>query len=259
MRSIQQAARDAAHGPAPLPHHFSTWRTTLSTAEGDFATPERHNLVTNSGNDWLARAMGMGCSFTFATAAGTATASSATTLTNSGASFPTAGLGLAGQIVFVGANSSGTGSTVYGRISSNSSTVLTVDEWYSPTSATGAAGTTPNATGQYLIAPGQSPAEWMAVTASSFTPNATDTTLVGESTSGGTARAVGTFAHTTGTTTYTLIHLWTSTATITINNEAQFTACNTTGAGTMVFESVEPSPPTLVSGDTLQNTVTCTV
>lgn len=225
----------------------------------------RHNLTTDTATgytnrrDWQAKAMGMGPAFTFATATGNATASSGTTLTNSGAAFPTAGQALAGQIVAVGPNSSGTGSVVYGVIVSNTSTVLTVDQWYNPASATGAAGTTPNATGSYQILPGQNPAAWLAVTSDATSPTSADTTLASELAANGFTRAVGTYSHTAAATTYALVHLWTATGTQTINNEAIFGACNVTGGGVMPFKSAEPSPPTLVSGDTLQNTVTITI
>jgi hypothetical protein len=225
----------------------------------------RHNLTTDTASgytnrrDWQSKAMGQGPSFAFATATGAATATTATTLTNSGASFPTAGQGLAGQIVAVGANSSGTGSIVYGVIVSNTSTVLTVDQWYNPASATGAAGTTPNATGQYQILPGQNPASWLAVTSDATAPAATDTTLTSEATTNGFARAVGTYSHTAAASTYSLSKLFTASGTLTVNKGAVFGACNTTGGGVMPFESAEPSPPTLISGDTLTQTVTVTI
>lgn len=224
----------------------------------------RHNLTTTTASgytnalDWLAKAMGAGPSTAFAVAQGNATATSGTTLT-APTGFPTAGQALAGSIVVAGPNASGTGSKVYGVIVSNSATVLTVDQWYDPTSTTGAAGTTPNATCSYVVVPGQNPAAWMAVTTDATTPTTADTTLTSELAAGGMSRAVGTYAHTAAATTYTLVHLWTATATNTINKEAQFGACNVTGGGVMPFESAEPSPPTLVSGDTLQNTITLTI
>ncbi|HLY33907.1 MAG TPA: hypothetical protein VKQ07_05195 [Jatrophihabitantaceae bacterium] len=231
----------------------------------DVLTERVHNLTTTTAtgytnaNDWLAKAMGQGPSMAFATITGNATATGATSLTNSGASFPTSGQGLAGSIVAASRNSSGTGSTVYGIVVSNTSTVLTIDQWYDPTSTTGAAGTTPNATGAYVILPGQNPAAWLAVTTDSASPTTADTTLASELTTSGMGRAVGTYAHTAAGSTYTLVHLWTATGTVTINKEAQFGAATTTAGGVMPFESAEPSPPTLVSGDTLQNTVTVTI
>ena len=265
QRSVAQAIRTISKDPIPSVRH-SHWQTIITPSRGRARkSPWRHNVTTTTASgytnayDWLAKAMGQGPSFAFATAQGTLTAISATTATNSGAAFPTAGQGLAGSIVVVGANASGTGSVVYGVIVSNSATVLTVDQWYSGTSTSGAAGTTPNATGQYIILPGQNPAAWMAVTANAFSPSTSDTTLVGELTINGFARAVGTYSHTAAASTYTLVHLWTATGTETINNEAQFGAANPTAGGVMPFESGEPSPPTLVSGDTLQNTATITI
>lgn len=264
-RTVTQAAREASRA-ASAPISRSLWQTTITPKKGKVRKgPVRRNLTTTTASgytnayDWLAKAMGNGPSFAFASAQGTLTAVSATSATNSGATFPTAGQGLAGCIVVVGANASGAGSVVYAVIASNTSTVLTVDQWYSGTSTSGAAGSTPNATGQYIILPGQNPAAWMAVTANSFSPATSDTTLVGELTSNGFSRAVGSWSHTAAASTYALVHLWTATGTETINNEAQFGACNTTAGGVMPFESAEPSPPTLVSGDTLQNTVTITI
>ncbi len=233
--------------------HFAYFRSDVNGEKGVW----RPNLVTNAGNDWLSYAMGMGPSSAFASAQGAATATGATSLTNSGATFPTSGNGLAGQIVVAGPNSSGTGSKVYGIIKSNTSTVLTVDQWYDPTSTSGAAGTTPNATASYVILPGNASASWMAITSDSAAPAAGDTTLASELATNGFSRAVGTWAHTNGTTTYTLTHTWTcSGGSTTINKEAQFQGASGTF---MPFESAEPSPPTLVSGDTLQNTITITV
>lgn len=246
---------------------FSCFRTQVDRGGVTpvFDSGHRHNLTTDTASgytnrrDWQSKAMGMGPSFAFATATGAATATSATSLTNSGAAFPTAGQGLAGQIVAVGPNSSGTGSTVYGVIVSNTATVLTVDQWYNPASATGAAGTTPNATGNYQILPGQNPAAWLALTSNATAPAATDTTLTSELTTSGFARAVGTYAHTAAATTYTLTKVFTASGTATINKEAVFGAANPTAGGVMPFTSAEPNPPTLVSGDTLTQVVTVTI
>lgn len=235
--------------PSDLPvGHVSCFRSDINGEPG----PWRPNLTTTAANDWLAKLMGQGPSSTFATAAGAATASSGTSLTNSGAAFPTTGLALNGQ--YVVAATAG-GALVYGVIKSNTATVITVDQWYNVTSTSGAAGTTPSATGQYVVLPGNVAASFLAVTTDATTPAVGDTTLTSELTTGGMARAVGTWAHTGSATTYTLTFTWTATATNTINKEAQFAAAS---GGFMPFESAEPSPPALVSGDTLQNTITIT-
>lgn len=224
----------------------------------------RHNLTTDTASgytnrrDWQSKAMGGGAwPGSAATLNGAATATGATTLTNSGASFPTANQGLAGAIVAVGPNSSGTGSTVFGVIVSNSGTVLTVDQWY--VAGTMAAGSTPNATATYQVLPGQFPACFLAVTSDSGSATSADTTLASEATTNGFARALATYAHTAAATTYTLQKVFTASGTLTVNKEAVFGAVNTTAGGVMPFESAEPSPPTLISGDTLTQTVTITI
>lgn len=252
---------------------YSYWQGTIDHIDGRVERGIwRHNLTTTTAVgytnalDWLAKAMGQGPSFTFATAAGAAAAAitvTGTSLTNTGAAFPTAGQGLAGStIVAYGLTNN---AFVYGVITSNTATALTIDQWYSVTSTAGAAGTTPTTSGgsattgiAYIILPGQNPAPWMAVSATVHTPATTDTTLSGELTSGGFARGVGTYTHTAAGTTYGLAFLWTAGSTQTILNEAQFGAANTTGGGVMPFESAEPNSPTLVSGDTLTNVCTVT-
>jgi len=265
-KTVAQAARMASRSKTE-PQRYSHWLTKVTAGKTSkerglkSRTAWRHNLTTTTAvgytnaYDWLAKAMGQGPSFAFATAGGTATSAGLTSLTNTGAAFPTAGQGLAGSIVVAQA----AGALVYGIIVSNTPTVLTVDQWYQVTSSSGASGSTPSGTGTYAILPGQGPASWMAVTANTFAPSTADTTLAGELTTNGFGRAVGTYSHTAAASTYSLVHLWTATGTETINNEAQFGACAPSAGGVMPFESAEPTPPSLISGDTLQNTVTVTI
>lgn len=262
--TVREAARKSRSRALPLmySHFFSEVRGRNGRLK--HRSEWRHNLTTDSATgytnrrDWQSKAMGGGLyMFYGSSASGNATATSASSLTASG-SFPTASQGLAGSIVAAGPNASGVGSVGWGVIVSNTSTVLTIDQWYNP--GTGAAlGTPPNATASYQILPGQFAAPYLAVTANTFTPLSSDTTLAGELTSNGFARALGTYAHTATGSTYTLTHTWTASGTETINNEALFGAVNTTAGGVMPFESAEPNPPTLISGDTLQNTVTITI
>lgn len=267
MRTVIQAAAEAQRRKTPqmVFSHFLTEVDYKDRRKPRFRGAYRKNLTTDTASgytnrrDFQAKAMGMGPSFAFATATGNATATTGTTLTNSGASFTTAGQALAGQIVAAGPNNAGTGSRAYGVIVSNTGTALTIDQWYDPASTSGAAGTTPNATANYIVLPGQNPASWLAVTSDAGAPAATDTTLTSEATTNGFARAVGTYAHTAAATTYTLQKLFTASGSLTVNKEAVFGACNTTGGGVMPFESAEPSPPVLISGDTLTQTVTITI
>ncbi len=243
----------------------SVFLTQIHGADGKLKTTSiHHNLTTDSAvgatnrRDWQSKAMGGGVWFgSAATLVGNATSTSATSLTNTGAAFPTSGQALAGAMVAVGPNSSGTGSTVMGVIVANTATVLTVDQWTNV--GTGAVSTTPNATASYQVLPGQFPAMYLALSTDSTAPAATDTTLIGEITTGGLLRALAVFSHTAAATTYTLQKVFNATATFTVNKEAVFGAANSTAGGVMPFTSAEPNPPTLVSGDQLTQTVTITI
>lgn len=226
----------------------------------------RHNLTTDTASgytnrrDWQSKIMGGGLGAFFgATAVGSATSTTATSLTNTGASFPTANQGLSGYIVAAGPR--GTSSSgevmVFGIISSNTATVLTIDQWYNP--ATGAAGTTPNGTCTYCIIPGNAPAMFLALTSDATAPSAADTTLTSEATTNGFARAIATWSHTAAATTYAQTKTFIAAGSLTVNKEAVFGAATTTAGGVMPFESAEPSPPVLISGDQLTQTVTITI
>lgn len=225
------------------------------------------NLRVNAGNDWQAACM-TGSPNKGET--GTATSTTATTLVNTGASFPTTAVisgatgGYAGQIICVGPNSSGTGSTVWGVIVSNTATTITVDRWVSASSPF-TAGTTPNGTGQYQILPVMAPMWYLALSSTAITPAAADVTLSGELSTGGFSRTnYTTRTHTAASSSVALANTFTASATQTINSEALLSALGTGGIGSastggvMGFENTEPNPPTLVSGDTLAQTVTIT-
>lgn len=264
-RSVLAAMR--AHRKAEPTRTFSHFASEVYGLDGErkHSTGHRHNLTTDTATgftnrrDWQAKAMGGGLGAFFgATATGAATSMTATVLTNTGAAFPTTNQGLSGMIVAVGPNSAGAGSTVFGVIISNAATTLTVDQWYNP--ATGAAGTTPNATATYQVLPGQMPAMFLALSADATAPAASDTTLTAEIAANGLSRKLAVWAHTAAATTYTLQTTFTCTGgSTTINTEGVFGGCNTTGSGVMPFKSAEPSPPTLITNDTLQQTITVTI
>lgn len=213
-------------------------------------------MRVNSGADIQARQMASTEGLT-----GTASATSATTLTGTGFSASTGtNTGHVGKIVAAGPNASGTGSIVFGIIISNSTTVLTVDQWYNP--ATLAVGTTPNATCTYQILPGGISAFYMGLTTNATAAGATDISLSEELSGSGWTRAQCTYAHTTGASTYTLTKTFTSADATprTINKMAIFNALSNAGtAAQMIFESAITSPPTLVSGDTITVTETVTI
>jgi hypothetical protein len=134
-----------------------------------------HNLQVTMGiNQWL-RSLCFGDvtanSTSYTGVTGTATSTSATSLTNTGAAFPTTGgvnTGLPGHVVYCPA------AGVYGVITANTATVLTVDQWTSQSSATGAAGSTPAGTAIYSICPGAGIAGWIGLSTNSAAAAAGD-------------------------------------------------------------------------------------
>lgn len=225
----------------------------------DNALSPNPNLRTDAGDDWQAAVM---LGHTNKGESGIATATSATSLTKSTASFPTTGGGPAGlgnmsgykgKIIACGPNGSGVGSTVYGVIIDNTATVITVDKWQDAATP-GTTGTTPDAACRFQVLPGAAPCIYLAVTETDVTQAAGDTTLSGELTTDGFARSVyDTYSHSNGASSGFIQKTFTASGTRTIRSEAVFIAQN---GGVMPFESDEPSPPTLVSGDTLQQKVT---
>jgi hypothetical protein len=101
-------------------------------------------------------------------------------------------------------------------------------------------------------------ANWIALTENSSAPLDADTTLTGELTTGGLGRAQAAYAHSAGGTTYTLIKTFTSSDGST-RTPAKIGVFNASTSGTMVFSTLIPSPPALVSGDSLTITETVTL
>lgn len=99
------------------------------------------------------------------------------------------------------------------------------------------------------------PADYLAITENATAPALGDTSLTGELTTGGLGRLQATYAHTASSLTYTLVRSWTS-ADGTARTINKCGVLNLSAAGTLVFTSLVPSPPTLVAGDSLQITVT---
>jgi hypothetical protein len=204
-------------------------------------------MRTNGGAD--AQAAAMGGDLVGATGS-TTTAPTSTTATDSGATFGT----LTGHIVVMG--------NVYGVITSNTATVLTVDRWTQVTAPGGSAASTPSS-GTYVVLPGQAPYWFMALTADSTTPGATDTGLSGEITTsgGGLVRRLCTYSHTGGSSSYALAATYTANGTdvlpVTIAKIGIFNTL-TGNTGRMQFETLLATSATLsASGDQL--TVTDTV
>lgn len=205
-------------------------------------------MKPNAGIDSISNMLGNPAGFS-----GTATATSATSLTSSGFTASA----YIGQVVVAG--------TVYGVITANTTTILTVERWVNPASPGGAAGSTPSSTATFTIVPGQAPAAFMALTANSGAPASGDTSLSGEITTagGGLIRKVCSFAHTNGTNTYTEAATFTANGSdslpVTLAKVGMFPTL--TGAtGIMVFETLMSATATLSAvGDSVTNTQTVTV
>lgn len=207
-----------------------------------------HNLLTTVGRDLAAAAIGQATG-----AQGALTASSATSATPSGGGLTTDQY--KGWRVYCPVTGLTT-APVYGNIGSNSTTVLTVDQWW--TAADGV-GTTPASTNGYLILP-SGLARFMGITADTGAASAADTTLTSEQTTNGMARAVATYAHSASAATFTLQKAFSvSGGTTTIHKMGLFTAKDTTAAGVLYFESVLNADAIVISGDTLTITDTVTL
>lgn len=239
-----------------------------------------HNTRLNVGRDQIQRIGTFGDVGTgtgLSGAVGVATASGATSVTDSGATFPTGtssagNAGLQGHVVYVGKNNSGTGSTVVGVIVSNTGTALTVDQWYA-LPLTGAAGTTPNATGNYFILPGSSWPWWVALSTSSAAAAAADVTrtadgLWGDGTSGGAAteqtanglaraycgQGGGTAPTIPGAGQITLNHTWTYTGSslVTIPKVVLFNSLAAVGTIPMLETLLNAQATVNTNGDSIQ-------
>jgi hypothetical protein len=206
------------------------------------------NLLTNSGRDLWAAAFGHAPN-----KQGVLTASSATSATPSGGGLTTDQY--KGWRVFCPV----TGVTtppVYGNIGTNSTTVLTVDQWWTDIDGVG---TTPAATNGFFILP-VCAARFMGLTTDTAAAVATDTTLPTEITTGGCNRAKSTYAHTAATSTYTMQTAFSVTAAFTnIHKMGLFTAANITAGGILIFETVLNQDATVGNGDTLTVTDTITL
>lgn len=219
-----------------------------------------YNLLTNIGRDWM---NGLHGGFIPAGGAGSpATATSATSITATGtpwtaSNLATPQLGLAGFRIYAPV----TGLTtppVYGNVVSNTSSVATIDQWW--TAADGV-GTTPASTNAFTLgAGGYSAARFMALTTDAAAANAADTALATEITTAGCGRALATYAHTMGQATFTLQKAFSVTGTLTaIHKMGLFSCLPAAPAGPLLYETVLNVDATVANGDTLTvtDTVTC--
>jgi hypothetical protein len=208
-----------------------------------------YNALTNAGRDLWAAAFGNATHKT-----GTSTsAAAATTLTDTAGAF--------GTTAYVGwrvysALTNITTAPVYGNIGSHTSTVLTLDQWWTPTETT----PTPPASGNaYLIYPSFVP-RFMGLTADTTAITGSETALTGEITGNGCNRSKATYAHTGGQATYTMQVIYTVTGSqAAIHRMGLFTASTLTAVGVLGFITNLNADATVGSGDTLTVTDTITL
>jgi hypothetical protein len=228
-----------------------------------------HNLRVTMGRDNWQR-LGMfgditANSSSYTGVSSAATSTSATSLTNTGAAFPTSG----------GVNGSLQGHVVvcpvvgcYGVILSNTATALTVDQWTSLTSSTGAAGTTPAATAVYSILPWAGMAAWVGMSTNSAAAAAGDVLrtsdgLFADGTTGAAATEQNTNGLSRAFTQWTVIaggmqwdHTWTYTGSTSVTI-AKAVLCNSLAAAgsLLVLETLLSSTATVnANGDTCELT-----
>lgn len=214
------------------------------------------NLLTNIGRDWWNQICGV------IPIQGTpATATSSSSLTGTGTPYTASNLaspqlGLAGLRIIAPVTGITT-APVYGNIVSNTTSVITIDKWWTAADGTG---TTPASTNSFIIMPGGiSACRFMALSTNASAASASDTVLANEVTSNGGARVLATYAHTMGTATSTLTNTFTASGTITaIHKAGIFTCLTSAGADPMIFETAFSVDATLASGDTLAVTWTPT-
>ena len=219
-----------------------------------------HNLLTNIGRDWWAQSWGfIGAGVTTASPASATSATSVTVtgtpLTASNLASPQ--LGVAGLRVWMPVTGITT-APVYGNIVSNTTSVITIDQWWTVADAVG---TTPASTNALQIAPGGiAAARFIALTTNSSAASASNTTLTSEITTAGCGRALGTYAHTYGQSTLTLTKAFSVTGTLSaIHRAGLFAALTSAGADPMLYETVLNVDATVANGDTLTCTWTFTL
>jgi hypothetical protein len=192
------------------------------------------NLRTTVGTTWQSESFSGGLSGSLGYT-GIATATSATSLTATGT--PWSVNQWTNNVVV-----NLTTSPAWAVILSNTSSVLTLDQWYTFGSNTGASAATPSNTGAFAIMPGSGPAIWMALDSSGVTPNIAATVLGTEPTTLGMNRAFqpATFPS-SGVIQYA--HTWTysGNAPLLINNVGMFNS-GPGVAGTLILYTALSAP-----------------
>ena len=214
------------------------------------------NLLTNIGDMVLQGAYGgaipAGGSGTPSTAV-SATSITATATPWTASNLSTPQLGLAGFRVYSNAHTT-TAKPVYGNIVSNTTSVATIDQWWTDIDGVG---TTPTSGDGFIIgAGGIASVRFMALTTDAGAASATHLTLTSEITANGCSRALATFTRGSnpsgGSGTFTLQKAFSVTGTETaIDKMGLFCCLTSAGADPMIFETALNQSATVGNGDTL--------
>lgn len=259
----KSGSRDIIDTVRSGPNHFHAFITHPDGSITDCGVSR--NLLTNIGRDWWAQAWGfIGAGVTTASPA-SAVSTSAITVTGTpltATNLATPQLGVAGLRVWMPVTGITT-APVYANIIANTTSVLTIDQWWTAADGTG---TTPAATNALQIGPGSiAAARFIGLTTDTGAASASDTVLATEITTSGCSRALGTYAHTYGASTLTLTKAFSVSGTLTSIHKAglfsSLTQGGTTAAlgGPMIYETVLNVDATVASGDTLTTTWTFTL
>ncbi len=244
------------------PNHVHAWISRPDGSIDDCGVSR--NLLTNIGRDAWANAWGFIPTAQNAPATTvTTTAVTGTSTTWTASNLGTPLLGLAGLRIYMPVTGVTT-APVYANIIANTTSVATIDQWWTAADGTG---TTPANTNSFIIAPGGvSAIRFVALTTDSGAASASDTVLATEITTSGCSRALGTYAHTDGQSTLTLIKAFSVSGTLTSIHKAGAFSSLTDGSGTtaahgglMWYETVLNVDATVASGDTLTLTWTFTL
>ena len=190
--------------------HYTQYGKTVYPP-GAAPAPDAVALHTNIGRDQQStQQFGWG----YIGQSGVATATSSTSLTAAAGASHSSNDSV-GQFLFVGPNTSGTGTTVYGLVTANTSgttPVFTVDRWYVAATPGGSAATTPNGTGSYLLASGGPPTIFVGLSTSTVAPTTSSTTMTGEYTTagGGLIRQIAPITHSAGAATVVATPVYTA-------------------------------------------------
>jgi hypothetical protein len=158
---------------------------------------------------------------------------------------------------------------VFGIIVSNTSTALTVDQWYTIATPGGAAGSTPSSTATFVITDGNAPAWFVGISTSSTAPAGsppdTHSSLTSEiaTSGGGLIRKIAPYAHTASANTWTYTPVYTANGTdslpAVIASYGVFDSMVVGATPTMLYyNTISPTATIAASGDQLTLTITAT-